>query len=276
MAQEQTYVLEQHERELTRLSTYAEREAEDVRLTCRQVGLVRGQRAIDVGCGPLGALAVLSEIVGETGRVVGLDPSEVAIATARKLTSRLGLQNVALVNGPLAEAETLLGAAYGAFDFVYCRLVLLHQPDPGAFLRLLRGLLRAGGFIAVQDILDDERSPRCEPDVPAQTRVWELILALFEKRGLSPGVARDHRGLAEAQGLRVVAQRGKFAVMEPADGFEIVLQLLIASRAQLIATSLVSAAEVERLQQELEAAKAARYRYWFGPLAIETVLRAGD
>jgi len=57
MTQHAPYVLEQRPEELARLIAYAEREAEDVRMVCRRVALGRGGRAIDVGCGPLGAAA---------------------------------------------------------------------------------------------------------------------------------------------------------------------------------------------------------------------------
>src|SRR5262245_19856086 len=42
---------------------------------CLRAGLKPGERAIDVGCGPLGALIALAELVGSEGRVTGLDSS---------------------------------------------------------------------------------------------------------------------------------------------------------------------------------------------------------
>lgn len=44
-----------------------------------RAGLGPGMRAIDVGCGQLGALGVLSELVGPNGVVVGLDTNADAL-----------------------------------------------------------------------------------------------------------------------------------------------------------------------------------------------------
>jgi ubiquinone/menaquinone biosynthesis C-methylase UbiE len=49
---------------------------------CLRAGLASGGRAIDVGCGPLGALPALVNLVGSEGRVVGLDNSGEALALA--------------------------------------------------------------------------------------------------------------------------------------------------------------------------------------------------
>ncbi len=40
---------------------------------CLRAGLGPGGRAIDIGCGPLGGLIALAELVGSDGRVAGLD-----------------------------------------------------------------------------------------------------------------------------------------------------------------------------------------------------------
>jgi SAM-dependent methyltransferase len=158
------YLLEHVDRELERLLALAEREAEQVRLACRQVGLAQGGSAIDVGCGPLGALRTLAEVVGERGRVVGLDASADAIGRAREVCRALGLGRVELVCADALRCDFAQLRLWRAFDLAYCRLCLLHQRDPGQLLARLGALVRPGGFIAYQDILDEPSFPRCEPD----------------------------------------------------------------------------------------------------------------
>lgn len=269
-----TYVLEQRSGEIARLIAYAEREAEDVRLVCRRCSLKTGSRAIDIGCGPLGALATLSEVVGDCGEVVGLDASSEALTKAASLVDSLSLRNVRLLQGDLSTIDSDAMGIRGRFDLAYCRLVLLHQRSPAAFLDRVVRLVRPGGFIVYQDIVDDTRYPDCDPPVAAQTRAWQLILALFARRSLSPGVARDHAQLAQSANCELVHQRGKFGVLPPAQGFEIVQQLLGASRSQLVETGLVAGpSEVDALIADLENAKASTYRFWHGPLAVETIVR---
>jgi cyclopropane fatty-acyl-phospholipid synthase-like methyltransferase len=52
---------------------------------CRRAGLAAGSHVIEIGCGPLGALPPLADVVGPTGRVVGLDASGEALARARAI-----------------------------------------------------------------------------------------------------------------------------------------------------------------------------------------------
>jgi SAM-dependent methyltransferase len=268
---ENSYVLNHHPRELARLVAYSEREAEDVRMVCRRAQLGPGMRAIDIGCGPLGALAILSEIVGPTGEVVGLDSSADAIAKANALIAHLGLRNVRLVHGDLNALDASALGSEDAFDFAYCRLVLLHQTSPASFLRSACALLKAGGHVAYQDIVDDPSYPKSEPELLAQTQAWRLVLALFKQRGISPEVARDHAALASAAGCELVHQRGKFPVLPAREGFEILQQLLTASRSHLADAGLASSETVDTLIAELETAKGGMFRYWHGPLAIETL-----
>jgi ubiquinone/menaquinone biosynthesis C-methylase UbiE len=75
--------------------------AETARRAFRRVGLGANGAAIDCGCGPIGGLAVLAEIVGPAGRVVGVDFSEPAIQRARSAKAALGLPNVQLVAGDI-------------------------------------------------------------------------------------------------------------------------------------------------------------------------------
>jgi hypothetical protein len=55
---------------------------------CARAGLRSGARAIDVGCGQLGALPVLAEMVGPSGVVVGLDSTPTRWLPGRHLILR--------------------------------------------------------------------------------------------------------------------------------------------------------------------------------------------
>ena len=267
------YVLEHNAAEIARLIAYAGREAEEVRMVCRRAALGIGGSAVDIGCGPLGAMTTLAEIVGESGEIVGLDSSAEALAKAASLLEHLGVGNVRLMQVDLNTADVDELKLRDRFDLAYARLVLLHQRDPAAFLKRMIQLVRPGGYIAYQDIVDDLAYPACEPAVPAQTRAWKLILGLFALRSLTPGVARDHSVLARSTGCELVHQRGKFAVLPASDGLAIVQQLMAASRNHLSEVGLANHAETDALIAEIESAKAGSYRYWHGPLAIETIIR---
>ena len=96
-----------------------------------------------MGCGPLGALLSLTNLVGPEGCVVGLDFNVGALATAEAILTQRGLTNVKFVHGDIntVALEDIPGA--GSFDLAYCRLFLIHQRDPVAALRRMRDLVRA-------------------------------------------------------------------------------------------------------------------------------------
>jgi SAM-dependent methyltransferase len=86
----------------------------------RRVGMGHGWNAIDCGCGPIGGLAVMAEMVGLAGRVVGVDLNETAVQRARAVATALALDNAELFAGDLHELDaTALG---GPFDLAYTRL----------------------------------------------------------------------------------------------------------------------------------------------------------
>ena len=148
------YILDGGDEDLRRLLSVAETTREMARSAFRRVGMQQGWHAIDCGCGPIGGLAVMAELVGPKGRVVGVDFSEPAIQAARSVVAALELGNVELVAGDINELGA--AAAGGPFDLAYTRLFLMHQPDPVRTLSQIARLLRPGGWVVAQEAL---RSP---------------------------------------------------------------------------------------------------------------------
>jgi ubiquinone/menaquinone biosynthesis C-methylase UbiE len=67
-----------------------------------RLGINSGQRVLDMGCGPLGVLDLLSARAGPAGEVVGLDNEPRMIAFAERAVAERGLTNVKLVQGDAA------------------------------------------------------------------------------------------------------------------------------------------------------------------------------
>ena len=130
----------------------------EAELLLDRVGLRPGDRALDLGCGPLGVLDLLAERVGPTGRVVGLDREERYLTIARQELDARGLSGVELVAGD--GSGTDLEPA--SFDLVHERLVLNNVPKPDAVVAEMVRLTRPGGHVAVQDV--DWLSWTCLPE----------------------------------------------------------------------------------------------------------------
>jgi SAM-dependent methyltransferase len=138
-----------------------------------RIGLRTGDRALDLGCGPLGVLDLLAERVGAGGRVVGLDREARYLSIARQELDARGLAAVALRSGD----ATATGLRAASFDLVHERLVLNNVPDPEAVVAEMVRLTRPDGHVAVEDV--DWMTWTCLPEhtdwhrlADAVGRVW--------------------------------------------------------------------------------------------------------
>ena len=93
-----------------------------------EIGDGRGGRAVEIGCGVMGWLGLLSEWVGQDGEVVGTDIDDAMLSAAEQFVADEGLRNVLLRNDDLF-ASRLEPAS---FDLVHARFELT---PPGAWPR---------------------------------------------------------------------------------------------------------------------------------------------
>jgi ubiquinone/menaquinone biosynthesis C-methylase UbiE len=104
--------------------------------------VVRGARVLDVACGT-GVFGRLSaHVVGPVGRVVGIDPSAIAVATARRIdpTSIVDWQHWDDDGLPFED---------GTFDVVACQHALHRFPDPDVIVEEMRRVLAPGGRLGI-------------------------------------------------------------------------------------------------------------------------------
>lgn len=110
--------------------------------------LQAGHRVLDLGCGPASDTIALAGIVGETGRVVGVDADAEMVAEANERASAAELAG--RVTHEHADAADL-PFDDGSFDSCRSERVFQHLPDPAAALAELIRVTRPGGRIVVLD-----------------------------------------------------------------------------------------------------------------------------
>ena len=124
-------------------------------------GVRRGQRALDVGCGPGALTCELVAVLGAE-RVAAVDPSEPFVAACRERLPGVDVRVAPAEDLPFDDA---------AFDHALCQLVLNFMTDAPAGLGEMQRVIRPGGTIgaAVWDYVGEMTLLR---------RFWEAVVAL--------------------------------------------------------------------------------------------------
>ena len=151
--QSQSYPLGGTSTERDRLLSQAEQYEPTANWLLDQIGVQDGWRAVDIGCGPIGILNLLSERVGPKGVVIGLERERRFVEMARAEIAKRGMGNVTMVQGDGLNT----GLEKGSFDLVHERLVLINVSAREAFLTEMLSLLRPGGTVALAALLGEKK-----------------------------------------------------------------------------------------------------------------------
>lgn len=267
-----TYYVTDTDETIARLIRFAELAAPSVHDGFRRTDLRPGEKVVDVGCGPIGALRELSDLVGSRGTVVGVDVDEASLQRARAILDRAGPENVCLVHANINADPSDELRQLAPFDAAYCRLFLLHQREPAETLRRISALLRPGGHIVAHELLF-AAPPRSEPEVPEIEKVLRWSREAGLKRGSSPDVARHFHTICREAGLREVSQR----VFGPA-GFEDARQRiriwrenLTVIRPVVLQNGIAPEEEIDTALNRLTEAEGWEFETLFAGLSVELV-----
>jgi ubiquinone/menaquinone biosynthesis C-methylase UbiE len=116
------------------------------RRTFELLGVKPGSHLLDLGCGPGDDGRALAQMVGRTGRVVGVDSSGAMITEARKRAEGLTLP----VEYIVGDAHRL-DFADSTFDGCRAERVFQHVDNPQQVLREMARVIRPGGWVVVLD-----------------------------------------------------------------------------------------------------------------------------
>lgn len=126
--------------------------------------LLAGMTVLDLGCGTGKDVYIASRLVGEAGRVIGVDMTEEQLAVARKhqeeQRQRFGYRqsNVDFRSGYIEDLGAL-GIADASVDVVVSNCVINLSPDKERVFREIRRVLRPGGELIFADVFADRRIP---------------------------------------------------------------------------------------------------------------------
>lgn len=167
-------------------------------------GVRAGQAVLDVACGTGIVARTVTERVGPTGRVAGVDLNDGMLAVARRLRPDLEWRHADVAALPFED---------GTFDAALCQMALMFFPDRVAALRQMARVTRPGGMVALAVPASLEAQPAYGPFVEMAVRVagpgaasllgayWacgdlDALCALVTSAGLSVSDTWTHLGTA--------------------------------------------------------------------------------
>ena len=164
-----------------------------------------GATVIDLGCGAGRDVYLLSRLVGQQGRVIGVDMTSEQLAVARRYSdwhaNRYGYEraNVEFHEGYI-EALDDLPIAPDSADAVVSNCVVNLSPDKLAVFRQAFRMLKSGGEFYFSDIYADRRLPldvQNDPVLHAEcvggALYWNDFLSIARRAGfLDPRLVTSH------------------------------------------------------------------------------------
>ena len=146
----------------------------------REAGIGPGMRVLDVGSGVGDVALLLSELVGPTGEVVGIDLDSSALEKARERVSLLGLSNVSFVEGDIREAKLP-----GAFDAAVGRLILLYFADPLEGLSAIVHQVKKDGIVAFHEMdMNQDYISLSYPVASIWNETGRIVMQTFSGAGM--------------------------------------------------------------------------------------------
>ena len=152
-----------------------------------------GETVVDLGSGSGTDSFIAARKVGKSGAVTGIDMTDEQLAKAERLRAAAGFGNVTYRKGYIDAT----GLANASCDAVISNGVINLAPDKGVVFREAARLLKAGGRLALADIVTDVQLPE---GITCDVTLWAACIGGAMQVG-------DYTSAIEAAGLRVTQVR---------------------------------------------------------------------
>jgi SAM-dependent methyltransferase len=239
------YLLAGQASELERLQLQSRVWEPSGRRLLEEIGGGRGSRAVDLGCGVLGWLRILSEWVGPDGEVTGTDVDDAMLGSADRFVTEERLPNVGLVKDDIFASEL----EPSSFDLVHARYEICPLGRGREQMEAYMRLARPGATIVLED--PDTGSWHFNPPAPALEKLIELIKEAFRLSGGDLEAGRGQLHLLREFGIEGNV-RAECVALPPGHPY-LRLPLQFATSLEERLLRLVTADELEELRNEGEA-----------------------
>ncbi|MBI1306270.1 MAG: methyltransferase domain-containing protein [Bacteroidetes bacterium] len=171
------YILGSDAEELRRLEFQHKVWTEETFALWSIAGISLGSNVLDIGCGPGFTSFDMSAIVGETGKVTGIDKTENYVRFANRLAAATGASNTEFIHKHFDE----MILPEGEYDFIYSRWVFSWVTDWKPVLAKMMKALKPGGKLLFQEYIH-WATLKVYPEIPEVEKVisacrssWEVM-----------------------------------------------------------------------------------------------------
>ena len=124
----------------------------------------RGETVLDLGSGGGKICYIAAQIVGATGRVIGVDINDEMLALARKYQTQigdaLGFHNVEFVRGQIQNLRPIIASDSVDVVLSNCVLNLVETAQKAQLFSEMFRVVKDGGRVVISDIVSDREVPQ--------------------------------------------------------------------------------------------------------------------
>lgn len=144
----------------------------------KNAGITKGMKVLDIGSGSGDVALILAEMVGSSGKIVGIDVNGQIIETALDRAKQAGFTNITFIEGDSQNIELS-----ESFDAVVGRLVLMYMANPSSALKKFKTYLKPDGIFAFQELDFSLIKSLKHPDTPLLNQLGEWVYDVFQRSG---------------------------------------------------------------------------------------------
>lgn len=212
-------------------------------------GLLPGQKVLDIACGSGRAAMAAARVVGETGRVTGVDIADRLLDVAREKAKKAGLENVDYIKGDAARLEFTVDS----FDAVMCASsIFLLDNIPGVLAEWWR-VLKPGGVMVLSSFGKDIFGPVAAM-IDARLKKYpekEIPLPVIHSTD-TPEKCREMLDKAGIRNTEIISENGKIRFSDAGECWRQVAGSLIVRPRLAVLDAGVRAGLKAEIMDELE------------------------
>lgn len=247
MKENESYILGTDKEELFRLGVQHQVWAEEAQTGWRLANFRAGQTLLDLGCGPGYCSKEMAFLVGQKGKVIGIDKSVGYIEFLKQVAKKYSL-NIEAVHSDFDDMQL----RHESLDGMYCRWGLAWVANAEEVLKKVHQALKPGGKMVIHEYYDWS-TLQTEPRKESLTKAIAMALKSFKDSDFEIDVGRHLPKVLGNLGMKIVGFRPMLKIATPDNGIWQWPKTFFKSYfPRLISQNYLTDDEVKKALQEME------------------------